>query len=154
MTPTISPSRGAQPFRVSIVLVALALLASTSCSAPDAAASAEAAQVSLAVTNGDHEPATKQVSVPAIFTGADHAGKYQMRGGETLMKQVVIQRLAVGRAQPQLKLLDSLPVQAALFQVVSGFRTLGGCQISLKVASRILIDLRDILLLVPPLPSR
>jgi len=44
MTPTISPSRGAQPFRVSIVLVALALLASTSCSAPDAAASAEAAQ--------------------------------------------------------------------------------------------------------------
>ncbi len=44
MTPTISRGHGAHPFRVATVLAALALLVSTSCSAPDAAATDEAAQ--------------------------------------------------------------------------------------------------------------
>ena len=44
MTPIISPSHSAQPFRVTLVLAALALLVSTNWSAPDAAAGDEAAQ--------------------------------------------------------------------------------------------------------------
>ncbi len=44
MTPIISPSHSAQPFRVTLVLAALALLVSANWSAPDAAVGNEAAQ--------------------------------------------------------------------------------------------------------------
>ena len=110
---------------------------------------AKPTQATLAVPDGEHQPAAEQVMVPTVLGRAHDPGLVQLLERKPLFDQMVLQRFAIGGAESNLKLFYGWGGYPSLIQIGPGFSASRGCQQFLKIGPGRLVDVVVALALVP-----